>query len=67
MGFHEAICETQADEVKHKDFCNTEFNKNEMETMENDNSIKDLTTKINDFASAPRGPDLQCLRRQNTD
>jgi len=42
----------QADEVKHKDFCNTEFNKNEMENIDNENSIKDLTTKINDFASA---------------
>merc|ERR1719248_417034 len=42
----------QADEVKHKDFCNKEFNKNELETIDNDNSIKDLTTKINDFASA---------------
>merc|ERR1719261_568428 len=29
----------QADEVKHKDFCNNEFHKNEMEKMANDESI----------------------------
>merc|ERR1719247_2578812 len=42
----------QADEVKHKDFCNKEFHTNEMEALANEESIKDLTTKINDFLSA---------------
>jgi chromosome segregation ATPase len=40
-----------ADEIKHKDWCNDEFHSNEMETMETSNEIKDLETKINDFAS----------------
>merc|ERR1719399_2836270 len=41
-----------ADEVKHKDYCNTEFHNNEMETLEVEDTIKDLTTVINDQGSA---------------
>ena len=40
-----------ADEIKHKDYCNDEFHKNEMETLEVEDTIKDLTTMINDDAS----------------
>merc|ERR1719321_1962402 len=40
-----------ADEVKHKDFCNSEFQKNDMAVTENGYVIKDITTKINDLAS----------------
>jgi hypothetical protein len=40
-----------ADEVKHKDFCNSEFQKNELEVVENGYVLKDITTKINDLAS----------------
>jgi hypothetical protein len=36
----------QKDEVKHKDFCNGEMHKNEMETIENTNSQKDLNAAI---------------------
>jgi len=36
----------QGDEVKHKDFCNNEFQTNEMETMDQNNAKKDLDTKI---------------------
>merc|ERR1719240_1645671 len=41
-----------ASEVALKDKCKEEFHKNDMEVMEIDETIKDLTTKINDFASA---------------
>merc|ERR1719262_167108 len=40
-----------ADEIKHKDWCNDEFHSNDMDTMSTNNEIKDLETKINDFAS----------------
>jgi hypothetical protein len=40
-----------ADEVKHKDFCNSEFQKNDMAVTENGYLMKDITTKINDLAS----------------
>merc|ERR1719421_834346 len=40
-----------AGEVALKEKCKEEFHKNDMETMEIDETIKDLTTKINDFAS----------------
>jgi hypothetical protein len=36
----------QKDEVKHKGFCNEEMHKNEMETIENTNSQKDLNAAI---------------------
>jgi chromosome segregation ATPase len=42
----------QADEVKHKDYCNTEFHNNDMETLKNTELQKDLVTKIADLASA---------------
>jgi len=41
-----------ADEVALKAMCKDKFHKNEMEIMETEDTIKDLTTKINDFASA---------------
>jgi hypothetical protein len=41
-----------ASEVALQDKCKEEFHKNDMETMEIDETISDLTTKINDFASA---------------
>merc|ERR1719478_639369 len=40
-----------AGEVALKEKCKKEFHKNDMETMEIDTTIADLTTKINDFAS----------------
>merc|ERR1719235_2970477 len=40
-----------AGEVALKEKCKEEFHKNDMEVMEIDETIKDLTTKINDFAS----------------
>jgi chromosome segregation ATPase len=40
-----------ADEIKHRDYCNKEFLVNEKETFTVTNEIKDLETKINDFAS----------------
>merc|ERR1719258_545764 len=39
------------DEVALKAMCTDKFHKNDMEIMENDEVIKDLTTKINDLAS----------------
>jgi len=41
-----------ADEVALKEKCTEEFHKNDMEIMENEDVIKDLTTKINDLASS---------------
>merc|ERR1719201_1728634 len=41
-----------ASEVAIQDKCKKEFHKNDMEVMEIDETISDLTTKINDFASA---------------
>jgi hypothetical protein len=41
-----------ADEVALKAMCKDKFHKNEMEIMAIEDTIKDLTTKINDFASA---------------
>merc|ERR1719311_886422 len=41
-----------ASEVALKEKCKTEFHKNDMETMEIDETIKDLDTKINDLTSA---------------
>jgi len=41
-----------ADEVALKAHCTDEFHKNEMETMANEDTLKDLTTKINDLSSA---------------
>merc|ERR1719201_257690 len=40
------------DEVALKAMCKDKFHKNDMEIMETEDTIKDLTTKINDFASA---------------
>jgi len=40
-----------ADEIKHRDYCNKEFQINQKETFTVTNEIKDLETKINDFAS----------------
>merc|ERR1719428_2471768 len=45
------IEQESADEVALKDKCKKEFHKNDMDTMEIDETIKDLTTKINDLAS----------------
>merc|ERR1719487_1913228 len=41
-----------ADEVALKAKCKDEFHKNDMETMANEDTLKDLTTKINDLASS---------------
>merc|ERR1719443_2671696 len=46
------IEQESADEVALKAMCKDKFHKNDMEIMENEDTIKDLTTKINDFASA---------------
>jgi len=39
----------KADEIKHKDFCVEEFNKNELETDKKDREKKDLIAKIEDL------------------
>merc|ERR1719453_2878933 len=41
-----------ADEVALKEKCTEEFHQNDIEIMENEDVIKDLTTKINDLASS---------------
>jgi len=41
----------KADEIKHKDFCVDEFNKNELETVKKDREKKDLIAKIDDLES----------------
>merc|ERR1719310_2592978 len=46
------IEQESADEVALKAKCKDEFHANEMETMAIEDTIKDLTTKINDFAAA---------------
>jgi len=45
------IEQESADEVALKSMCKDKFHKNDMEIMENEDLIKALTTKINDFAS----------------
>merc|ERR1719213_453831 len=39
----------KTDEIKHKDFCVDEFNKNELETEKKDREKKDLIAKIEDL------------------
>merc|ERR550537_297369 len=46
------IEQESADEVAMKKMCEEKFHENEMEIMSTEDTIKDLTTKINDFASA---------------
>merc|ERR1719324_1440612 len=46
------IEQESADEVALKAMCKDKFHKNDMEIMENEDTLKDLTTKINDFAAA---------------
>merc|ERR1719487_2032813 len=46
------IEQESADEVALKAMCKDKFHKNDMEIMANEDLLKDLTTKINDFASA---------------
>jgi hypothetical protein len=41
-----ALKQQQSDEVKHKDFCNAELQKNEMETMATNNQMTDLQSLI---------------------
>jgi len=41
-----ALKQQQADEVKHKDFCNAELQKNDMETMAKENEMTDLKALI---------------------
>lgn len=41
-----ALTTQQADEVKHKDFCNSEFHETESDTFQTQNAIEDLTTSI---------------------
>uniref|UniRef100_A0A7S4GMV6 Uncharacterized protein n=1 Tax=Oxyrrhis marina TaxID=2969 RepID=A0A7S4GMV6_OXYMA len=42
----------QIDEVHQKDFCQEEFQKNDMETQDKDNEKTDLETKIDDLTSS---------------
>merc|ERR1719420_549743 len=55
-----------AGEVALKDKCKKEFHKNDMDTMEIDETIKDLDTKINDFASAidTLGKEIEALKAE---
>merc|ERR1719311_1831859 len=46
------IEQESADEVAMKKMCEEKFHENEMEIMSTEDTIKDLVTKINDFASA---------------
>merc|ERR1719181_1783935 len=46
------IEQESADEVALKAMCKDKFHKNDMEIMENEDLLKELTTKINDFAAA---------------
>lgn len=41
-----------ADEVKHKDYCNEAMHENEMAALAEGEGITDVSTQINDFASA---------------
>jgi hypothetical protein len=43
------LLKEKADEIKHKDFCVDEFNKNELETDKKDREKKDLIAKIEDL------------------
>merc|ERR1719352_353922 len=42
----------KADEIKHKDFCVDEFNKNQLETEKKEREKQDLTAKIEDLEMA---------------
>jgi len=46
-----ALKQQQDDEVKHKDFCKSEFQKNDQETFKTDNEIKDLGSDIEQFGA----------------
>merc|ERR1719498_1523122 len=43
------LLQEKADEIKHKDFCVDEFNKNELETEKKDREKADLIAKIEDL------------------
>jgi hypothetical protein len=51
-GMIKDIEQESADEVALKAMCKDKFHTNDMEIMANEDLLKDLTTKINDFASA---------------
>merc|ERR1719188_1824093 len=44
-----ALLKEKADEIKHKDFCVDEFNKNQLETEKKERQKKDLIAKIEDL------------------
>merc|ERR1719161_1405793 len=44
-----ALMKEKADEIKHKDFCTDEFNKNQMETEKTERKKSDLIAKIEDL------------------
>merc|ERR1712139_148222 len=46
-----ALLKEKADEIKHKDFCVDEFNKNQLETEKKERQKSDLTAKIEDLTS----------------
>merc|ERR1712054_30325 len=43
------LLQEKADEIKHKDFCVDEFNKNQLETEKKDRDKSDLEAKIEDL------------------
>merc|ERR1719377_431027 len=44
-----ALLKEKEDEIKHKDFCTDEFNKNQLQTEKKDREKKDLIAKIEDL------------------
>jgi len=44
-----ALLQEKADEIKHKDFCTDEFNKNQMQTEKKERKKSDLIAKIEDL------------------
>merc|ERR1719274_483257 len=52
LGMISDIEQESKDEVALKAMCTDKFHKNDMEIMENEDLLKELTTKINDFAAA---------------
>merc|ERR1719486_1228206 len=43
------LIKEKEDEIKHKDFCTDEFNKNELQTEKKTRSKEDVTAKISDW------------------
>jgi len=61
-----ALLQEKADEIKHKDFCVEEFNKNQLQTEDKERAKEDLITKIEDLDMTIKtlGADIEKLKSE---